>query len=103
MSRATSSRACTPRFRGGFRRNLQSGRSELRIHWQGVRNLAGLRRHCRDTSVVSGTADGVVEIAGQAILSTHDLQHDSAMHSMITLKQQIPSFPALQRAGVRYK
>jgi len=56
-----------------------------------------------DVSLVLETADGVVEIAGETIFSTHDVHHDDDMYSMQALKQEMPSFPALQQAGVRYR
>ncbi|WAJ45454.1 hypothetical protein OK015_02715 [Mycobacterium sp. Aquia_216] len=55
-----------------------------------------------DVSLVLETVDGIVEIAGQTVLSTHDIHHDDDMYSMNALKQEMPSFPALQQAGVRY-
>jgi hypothetical protein len=56
-----------------------------------------------DVSLRLETADGVVEIAGQTVFSTHDIHHNDDMFSMNALKQEIPSFPALQQAGVRYR
>ena len=46
---------------------------------------------------------GVHEIAGLTVFSTHDIQHNDDMFSMQALKQEMPSFPALQQAGVRYR
>lgn len=45
---------------------------------------------------------GVVEIprADEPILSTHDIHHDDTMFSTQAMKQEMPSFPALQQAGV---
>ncbi len=43
------------------------------------------------------------EIDGETVLSTHDIHHDDDMYSMQALKQEMPSFPALQQAGVRYR
>ena len=37
------------------------------------------------------------------MLSTHDIYHDDKMFSSQTLKQGMPSFPALQQAAVRYQ
>jgi hypothetical protein len=64
--------------------------------------LARLRPRGEDVSLVLETAHGVVEIAGETVLSTHDVHHDDDMYSMQALKQEMPSFPALQQAGVRY-
>ncbi|CDO86277.1 hypothetical protein AWC29_08405 [Mycobacterium triplex] len=55
-----------------------------------------------DVSLVLETADGAVEITGETVFSTHDIHHDDDMYSMNALKQEMPSFPALQQAGVRY-
>jgi hypothetical protein len=56
-----------------------------------------------DVSLMLETADGVVEIAGETVFSTHDIHHNDDMYSMHALKQEMPSFPALQQAGVRYE
>jgi hypothetical protein len=37
------------------------------------------------------------------VFSTHDIHHNDDMYSMQALKQEMPSFPALQQAGVRYR
>jgi hypothetical protein len=52
-------------------------------------------------SLVFETADGVVEIAGQTVLCTHDIHHDDDMYSTQALKLAMPSFPAVQQAGAR--
>jgi hypothetical protein len=65
--------------------------------------LTRLRPPGDDVSLVLDTADGVVEIAGQTVVCTHDVHHDDDMYSMQALKQEMPSFPALQQAGVRYR
>ena len=64
--------------------------------------LTRLQPPGEDVSLVLETADGIVEIAGQTVFSTHDIHHDDDMYSMHALKQEMPSFPALQQAGVRY-
>ena len=64
--------------------------------------LTRLQSLGEDVSLVLETADGVVEIAGQTVFSTHDIHHDDDMYSMHALKQEMPSFPALHQAGVRY-
>ena len=43
-----------------------------------------------------------MHIEGETILSTHDIHHDDTMFSTQAMKQEMPSFPALQQAGVRY-
>jgi hypothetical protein len=65
--------------------------------------LTRLQPPGEDVSLVLETSDGVVEIAGETVFSTHDVHHDDDMYSMHALKQEMPSFPALQQAGVRYK
>jgi hypothetical protein len=56
-----------------------------------------------DVSLTLETADGVVEIDGETVFSTHDIHHNDDMYSMHALKREMPSFPALQQAGVRYR
>ena len=65
--------------------------------------LTRLKPLGEDVSLVLETADGVVQIAGQTVFCTHDIHHDDDMFSMQALKQEMPSFPALQQAGVRYR
>ncbi len=65
--------------------------------------LTRLRPRGEDVSLVLQTADGLIEIAGETVLSTHDMHHDDDMYSMQALKKEMPSFPALQQAGVRYR
>jgi hypothetical protein len=65
--------------------------------------LTRLQPPGEDVSLVLETSDGVVEIAGETVFSTHDVHHDDDMYSMHALKREMPSFPALQQAGVRYK
>ena len=55
-----------------------------------------------DASLVLQTADGVIEIAGETVFSTHDIHHNDDMYSMQALKQEMASFPAVQQAGVLY-
>jgi len=64
--------------------------------------LTRLRPLGEDVSLVLETADGVIEIGGETVFSTHDIHHDDDMYSMHAMKQEMPSFPALQQAGVRY-
>jgi prepilin-type processing-associated H-X9-DG protein len=56
-----------------------------------------------DVPVVLETDAGTVRIEGETVLSTHDIYHDDKMFSSQALKQEMPSFPALQQAGVRYR
>lgn len=64
--------------------------------------LQRLQPRGEDVSLVLETIDGRVEIAGETVLSTHDVAHDDDMYSMHALKQEMPAFPALQQAAVRY-
>jgi hypothetical protein len=54
-------------------------------------------------SLVLETAGGTVAIEGETVFSTHDIHHDDDMYSAHALKKEMPSFPALQQAGVRYR
>ena len=65
--------------------------------------LTRLQALGEDVSLVLETADGTVRIEGETVFSTHDIHHDDDMYSMHALKQEMPSFPALQQAGVRYR
>ena len=56
-----------------------------------------------NVSLVLETADGSFVIAGETVFSTHDIHHNDDMYSTQALKQEMPSFPALQQAGVRYR
>ncbi|OBI97062.1 hypothetical protein A5660_07265 [Mycobacterium alsense] len=64
--------------------------------------LTRLRPPGEDVSLVLQTAGGAVEIAGETVFSTHDIHHNDDMYSMHALKEEMPGFPALQQAGVRY-
>jgi len=65
--------------------------------------LTRLRPLGEDASLVLETADGLVEIAGETVFSTHDVHHDDDMYSMHALKEEMAEFPAVQQAGVRYR
>jgi hypothetical protein len=65
--------------------------------------LNRLRPAGEDVSVVLETPTGTVTISGETVLSTHDIYHDDKMFSSQALRQEMPSFPALQQAGVRYR
>jgi hypothetical protein len=57
----------------------------------------------QDVSLVLETADGTVRIEGETVLSTFDVFHDDDTEAIKALKQEMPDFPALQQAGVRYR
>jgi hypothetical protein len=66
--------------------------------------LTDLRRPLgQDVPVVLETDRGTVRIEGETVLSTFDIHHDDRTFSTEALMQEIPSFPALQQAGVRYR
>jgi hypothetical protein len=65
--------------------------------------LTRLQALGEDVSLVLETASETVAIEGQTVVSAHDVHHDDDMYSMKALKQEMPSFPALQQAGVRYR
>lgn len=55
-----------------------------------------------DASLTLATASGPVVIQGETVLSTHDIHHNDDMASMKEMMAEVPEFPALQQAGVRY-
>ena len=55
-----------------------------------------------DVSVVLETADGTVRIAGETVLSTHDITDPSDIPPDQLALMANWTFPALQQAGVRY-
>lgn len=55
-----------------------------------------------DVSVVLETADGTVRIAGETVLSTHDITDPSSVPAEQLAALANWTFPALQQAGVRY-
>jgi hypothetical protein len=65
--------------------------------------LTRLQALGEDVSLVLETADGTVRIEGETVFSTHDVHHDDDMYSMQAMRQEMPNFPALQQAGVRYR
>jgi hypothetical protein len=90
-----------PTFNEGF---LFSGDGDLvparfaQAPW--LRKLQPLHE---DVSLVLETPHGRVSIEGETILSTYDIHHDDKTFSHQSLKQEMPVFPALQQAGVRYR
>ena len=65
--------------------------------------LTRLQAQGEDVSLVLETADGTVSIAGETVVSTHDVHHKDNTYSMKALKQEKSDFPAVQQAGVRYR
>lgn len=64
--------------------------------------LRTLRPLGEDVSLVLETADGTVRIAGETVLSTHDITDPSEIPADMLALMANWSFPALQQAGVRY-
>jgi hypothetical protein len=56
-----------------------------------------------DVSVVLESERGTLRIEGETILSTYDIHHDDKSFATDSLKKEMPIFPALQQAGVRYR
>lgn len=65
--------------------------------------LTRLQALGEDVSVVLETAQGTLEIEGETVVSTHDIHHDDDMYSMHALREEMPDFPAVHQAGVRYR
>jgi hypothetical protein len=57
----------------------------------------------QDVSLELATERGAVRIEGETVLSTFDIHHDDEAFATQALKQEMPDFPALQQAGVRYR
>jgi hypothetical protein len=49
------------------------------------------------------TESRTVPIEGETVLSTSDIHHDDKTFSTRALKDELPDFPALPQAGVRYR
>jgi hypothetical protein len=56
-----------------------------------------------DVSLVLATSRGTVRIEGETVVSTFDIHHDDKTFATAALKQEMPDFPALHQAGVRYR
>ncbi|AXO23080.1 hypothetical protein MOKP4_19440 [Mycobacterium avium subsp. hominissuis] len=65
--------------------------------------LTRLQALGEDVSLVLETGHGVVAVEGETVFSTHDIHHDDDSYSVHAMKKEMPSFPALQQAGVRYR
>jgi hypothetical protein len=57
----------------------------------------------QDVSLVLETSRGTARIEGETVVSTFDIHHDDKTFATEALKQEMPNFPALQQAGVRYR
>jgi hypothetical protein len=65
--------------------------------------LTRLQALGEDVSLVLETAEGEVAIAGETVVSTHDIHHSDATYSILAMKEENPGFPAVHQAGVRYR
>jgi hypothetical protein len=65
--------------------------------------LTRLQALGQDVSLVFETDRGQVAIEGQTVVSTFDIHHDDEMFATQALQKELPNFPALQQAGVRYR
>jgi hypothetical protein len=65
--------------------------------------LTELRPLGQAVSLVLETESRTVPIEGETVLSTSDIHHDDKTFSTRALKDELPDFPALQQAGVRYR
>jgi hypothetical protein len=65
--------------------------------------LTRLQALGEDVSLVLETDSGTVQIEGETVFSTHDIHHNDDTYSVHAMRNEIPNFPALQQAGVRYR
>jgi hypothetical protein len=65
--------------------------------------LTRLQALGQDVSLVLATDDGTVRIEGETVLSTFDIQHNDPTRAIEAMAKEIPDFPPLQQAGVRYR
>ncbi|MBX7430900.1 hypothetical protein JDV09_02055 [Mycobacterium sp. Y57] len=65
--------------------------------------LSRLQPVGEDVSLVLETERGEVHIAGETVVSTHDITDPSEVPAEMLAKMANWSFPALQQAGVRYR
>jgi hypothetical protein len=65
--------------------------------------LTRLQALGQDVSLVFETDRDQVAIEGQTVVSTFDIHHDDEMFATQALQKELPNFPALQQAGVRYR
>ncbi len=57
----------------------------------------------QDVSLALETDKGVVRIDGETVVSTFDIRHDDKARAIQAISKEIPDFPPLQQAGVRYR
>jgi hypothetical protein len=57
----------------------------------------------QEVSLVLKTDGGMVRIEGETVVSTFDIHHNDKTRAIEALSKEIPDFPPLQQAGVRYR
>ncbi len=65
--------------------------------------LTRLQALGQDVSLVLETERGTIGIEGETVVSTFDVRHDDETWATQAMNQEIPQFPPLQQAGVRYR
>ena len=64
--------------------------------------LTSLQAFGQDVSLVLETENGIERIRGETVVSTFDIRHDDRTHDIEHLSKELPDFPPLQQAAVRY-
>ncbi len=64
--------------------------------------LTSLHAFGQDVSLVLETEKGIERIGGESVMSTFDIRHDDRTRAIEELSKELPDFPPLQQAGVRY-
>ena len=65
--------------------------------------LTKLQALGQDVSMVLQTERGTLRIEGETILSAWDISHDDQTWATQAMHKEVPNFPPLQQAGVRYR
>jgi prepilin-type processing-associated H-X9-DG protein len=65
--------------------------------------LTRLQALGQDVSLVLETDDGLARIAGETVVSAFDIHHNDKTRAIEAMSKEIPDFPPLQQAGVRYR
>ena len=65
--------------------------------------LTRLQALGQDVSLVFETEKETARIHGETVLSTFDIAHDDQTWAIQAMSKEIPHFPPLQQAGVRYR
>jgi hypothetical protein len=92
----------TPTFNEGY---LFEGEGPLiPVRVQEAPWLTKLQALGQDVSVTLVTEDGkTIRIDGETVLSAYDVRHDDQTRAIQAMSKEIPHFPPLQQAGVRYR